>query len=85
MTITASHMLARATALAGAACAATGKPEYKADDLSLSMNIAETRGGTIVSWSVYLGNITTDGNHGSAEEALDELEAKLNRLQGGSG
>ena len=84
-TITAEQMLERAKQLAGAANAATGGNNYSATDLSLMMNIVEHHAGTMVSWSIYLGDISTDGGHQTEEEALNELEEKIGRMQAGAG
>jgi hypothetical protein len=84
MTITADQMLERAKKLAGAACAATGTTNYDSSDLSLNMGVYDDH-GFHVSWSIYLGDISTDGNHKSAEEALAALEDKINRMQSGAG
>jgi hypothetical protein len=85
MTITAEQMLERAKALAGAACAATGTKNYDESDLSLNMNISVGHQGAEICWSIYIGNISTDGGHRTAEAALDALEDKINRMQAGAG
>ena len=84
MTITSDAMLERATKLAGAACAATGTTNYSVTDLALNMGIYEMHdGSSVVHWSIYIGDIATDGEHASVEEALDALEEKINRMQAG--
>jgi len=85
MTTTAPEMLDRAKKLAGAANAATGTTKYSETDLSLMLNIHDTHDGIVVSWAIYLADLTTDGGHETQEDALHELEEKIGRMQAGAG